>query len=63
MSQLEEIQRLREMIRNGVTTVVVDGQTVSINLEEVKRQLRQLEIEAGLRTRSPRVARVVTGNR
>ena len=63
MDQLAEIVRLKKLLSSGVRTVMVDGQTVTIDREEAKRQLVELEIAAGLRTRNPRVAQVVTGNR
>ena len=63
MDQLEEIRRLRKLIQSGAKTVVIDGVTVSIDLEEAKRRLTQLEIAEGLRVPNPRVAQVVTGNR
>ena len=51
MDQLAKIKQLRTLLQSGAKTVVVDGLTVSLDREDLKRELIQLEIAAGLWTR------------
>jgi hypothetical protein len=39
------INAIRETLRTGATSVTVDGTTVSLDLNQLRQELRQLEAE------------------
>lgn len=54
-TRLQKIERLRELLQSGVTSVTVDGVTTSFDLTSARRELRELERQEGLRTRRRRI--------
>lgn len=60
---LDKINRLRELLQSGVTSSTVDGETTSFDLMSVRRELRQLEIEYGIRRKRSRVITPQMGRR
>lgn len=57
-----EITRLRQILRSGVTTMVVDGTTTTIDLNVIRQQLRELERTDDVEgTRKPRVSSLGLG--
>lgn len=52
---LDKINRLRALLESGVTSSTVDGETTSFDLMSVRRELRRLEAEYGIRRKRPRV--------
>lgn len=60
---LDKINRLRALLQSGVTSSTVDGETTSFDLMSVRRELRQLETEYGIRRKRSRVITPQMGRR
>lgn len=54
----EQIAAARALLASGATEVEVDGQQIKVDLQQVERNLEKLLVQAGLKRRRPRVARI-----
>lgn len=60
---LDKINRLRALLESGATSSTVDGETTSFDLASVRRELRRLETEYGIRRKRTRVITPQMGRR
>ncbi|MBS0207224.1 MAG: hypothetical protein JSS49_30475 [Planctomycetes bacterium] len=57
-----EIERLRAILREGVTTVSVGGTTTTVDLNVIRQQLRDLERTDDIEgSRKPRISSIDVG--
>ena len=57
-----KIAELEEILQSGVTTVVVDGTTTTVNLDVIQRQLNELrQSNTATADRRPRLSSIQMG--
>lgn len=59
----ERLDDITDALQNGATETIVDGETLKLNLEHLRREKVQLEIKLGIRRRRPRAFGLLTGDR
>jgi hypothetical protein len=59
----QKIDRLRALLQSGVTSSTVDGESVSFDLEAVRRELAKLEATNGARRKRSRIITPAMGRR
>lgn len=58
---LERIREIRDILQSGLKTTTVDGIAVNIDHDTLRRELMQLEIQAGQRKARPAFRQIVLG--
>lgn len=54
----EKITRLTALLESGVTSISIDGESTSFDLETVRRELRRLQAEVGDRRKRSRILNI-----
>lgn len=57
----QRISEIRELLQSGVTSTVNDGQQATFDHESLRRELRRLEEDEGIRRRREKVTNIFLG--
>jgi len=55
------IAEIRQLLQSGITSMDNDGQRATFDLESLRRELRQLEEQEGVRPRRAKVSNIFLG--